>query len=113
MKVTSGVPQGTVLGPVLFLLYINDLTTVVKDSSIKLYTDDVKLYVTADLSSADQLKDDLQNVSDWAKLWQLNLSFEKCKVLNISRHPTRNTYELDNNPLESVSSIKDLGITID
>ena len=111
-NVTSGVPQGTVLGPVLFLLYVNDLTTVVKDSSIKLYADDVKLYVTADLRS-DQLKDDLRNVSEWAKLWQLNLSFEKCKVLNVSRHPTRNMYELDNNPLENVSSITDLGIMID
>ena len=111
-NVTSGVPQGTVLGPVLFLLYVNDLTTVVKDSSVKLYADDVKLYVTADLRS-NQLKDDLQNVSEWAKLWQLNLSFEKCKILNVSRHPTPNIYALDNNPLENVSSIKDLGIAID
>ena len=72
VDVTSGVPQGTVLGHLLFLLYVNDLDSVVKYSTVKLFTDDVLLYApirsTKDCSA---LQDDLAAIFHWTNRWQL------------------------------------------
>lgn len=73
--VKSGVPQGTVLGPVLFLIYINDLAKVVKNSCLKIYADDVKLYIRSDISvNQHLLASDLKRVYEWSLDWQLQLS---------------------------------------
>ena len=82
----SGVPQESTLGPLLFTLYINDLHSIVKSSSLKMYADDVALY-TAVSSYQDcvNLKDDLARIYDWSHTWQLNLSPGKCEICSTAR----------------------------
>lgn len=112
-SVTSGVPQGSVLGPLLFLIYINDLPLCVT-SSLSLFADDCVIYrkITNDSDSL-LLQNDLNAVLDWCKLWSMTLNTKKCKTMKVSR---RNTlpfiYHLDNVSLECVTSYKYLGVHI-
>ena len=79
---TSGVPQGTVLGPLLFLLYVNDLDSVVKHSTVKLFADDVLLYAPANtIKDCSALQDDLSAIACWANCWKLKLKSTKCEAL--------------------------------
>ena len=81
--VTSGVPQGTVLGPLLFLLYINDLPDNLK-SSIRLFADDALLYgVMTNEEDGDQLQEDLQQLEVWQCKWQMVSNPTKCKTIVI------------------------------
>ena len=83
--VTSGVPQGTVLGPLLFLIYVNDLASVVKHSTVKMFADDVLLYAPANtLKECSSLQNDLTAISSWASRWQLKLNPTKCEALMIT-----------------------------
>ena len=83
-QVTSGVPQGTVLGTLLFLLYINDLSNNLK-SSIKLFADDALLYgiVSSDVDD-DQLQEDLKKLQVWQNKWQMSFNPAKCKTICLS-----------------------------
>ena len=73
--VLSGVPQGSVLGPLLFLLYINDVTDLFHDTvSIKLFADDKKHYMEIENNSQTVIFQYINVVSDWANKWQLKLS---------------------------------------
>jgi len=84
-SVLSGVPQGSILGLLLFILYINDLHSLVKSSSLKIYTDDVALYATvSSYQNCVNLQDDLARICDWSLIWQLKLSPSKCETLNIT-----------------------------
>ena len=94
-NVTSGVPQGTVLGPLLFLLYVNDLDSIVKNSKIKLFADDALLYAPANTQQeCSALQDDLTAISNWTNCWQLKLNIVKCEALAITnkRKPVNFTY---------------------
>jgi len=112
--VKSGVPQGSVLGPVLFAIYVNDLPQVV-ESLIALFADDAKLYrsITSNLDSI-QLQKGIDNFLEWSQLWLLNTNNNKCKGMRIAisdRSPL--TYMLDGEQLNVVSHEKDLGIMVD
>ena len=80
--VTSGVPQGSVLGPLLFLLYINDVADLFTDGScIKLYADDVKLYFKiVNDSDVVTLQHSIDKFAKWAQTWQLSLSAESVVI---------------------------------
>jgi len=94
-NVTSGVPQGTVLGPLLFLLYVNDLDSIIKNSTIKLFANDVLLYAPANTEQeCCALQGDLHAISNWANCWQLKLNIGKCEVLAITnkRRPVNFSY---------------------
>ena len=96
-NVTSGVPQGLVLGPLLFLLYVNNLDTVIQHSTIKLFADDVLLYEIANnILDCAVLQEDLAAVTSWSDRWQLNVNPAKCEVLAITnkRHPMNYTYNI-------------------
>ena len=81
--VKSGVPQGSVLGPLLFLLYINDLPDCVL-SSVKIFADDSKLFGPVEtLEAREHLQHDLQEVGNWSLQWQLPFNLDKCKVLHL------------------------------
>jgi hypothetical protein len=113
--VSSGVPQGSVLGPILFFVFINDICNLVtNDVEIKLFADDVKLYLEiTDDSSGCKIQSCLDNISRWCNEWQLNLSPTKCAVLSIGYKGFDFCYKVNNIAIQHVSSFKDLGVTID
>ena len=111
---TSGVPQGTVLGPLMFLLYINDLLDNLQ-SSVKLFADDALLYgVIANDTDCDHLQDDLQKLEQWQNQWQMQFNPSKCKVLCISnkRSPPEKKHTFFGDEREQVEDISYLGITL-
>ena len=91
-KVTSGIPQGSVLGPLLFVCFINDMPSVVK-SPVHLFADDTKLYrrVTT-LEDHKALQDDLTNLEDWSTKWNLCFNTNKCKVMHIGHSNPQHEY---------------------
>ena len=94
--VASGVPQGTVMGPLLFLVYINDLPDNIK-SSVRLFADDCVIYKEIKSNQdAKILQKDLETLSAWEKLWQMKFNKDKCYVLRFpaSRSPLITSYEL-------------------
>jgi len=115
LPVLSGVPQGSILGPLLFILYIDDLRSVVQSSSLKIYADDVALY--AQVSSYEdcvKLQDDLNRVHAWSARWQLNLSPSKCEALNITnkRTPVSFDYKIGSVSVTCKEKVKYLGVVI-
>jgi hypothetical protein len=117
--VLSGVPQGSVTGPLWFILYINDLPDLFlgcPDISTKIFADDVKIScaVSQNINVQSNLCHALSLVCDWATEWQLNLSAEKSAVLHMgNRNPSRD-YNLNDSivPLQSVTCMRDLGILV-
>ena len=114
--VPSGVPQGSILGPMLFLLFINDLPDAIPPTtSTGLYADDTKLY-KAITSNEDctHLQTALSCAEDWSNKSNINFNSSKCKVLTISRRrrPITTNYHLGSTDLKRVDSEVDLGITV-
>ena len=84
-NVTSGVPQGSVLGPVLFVIFINDLLEIL-ESWCTMYADDTKVSSTVQTESERQtMQADIDKLVDWADKWQLCFNADKCKVIHIGR----------------------------
>ena len=113
VPVESGVPQGSVLGPALFLLYINDIPDGL-NSTCRLFADDTISYLTVKSNAdAKQLQDDLQVLAHWEQRWSMEFHPDKCKVLSISRSksPIKFEYTLHGHKLEHVTSAKYLGVT--
>lgn len=115
LPVISGVPQGSVLGPLLFLVYINDIPEGICHSSIYLFADDVKLLLTI-ISDIDRtyLQEDLDSVCGWTKEWKVMLNAMKCVQLHFSlkASDSASRYEVDNSTIAYSSSYRDLGITV-
>ena len=86
MMITAGVPQGNVLGPVLFLIYINDITHVIKHCQIRFFADDTSLFIEVDNRerAAKLIEKDLYELSQWAKTWFVKFSPPKTESLIIS-----------------------------
>ena len=88
VPVLSGVPQGRVLGPLMFLLYINDITKDI-NSPLRLFADDCLLYrVINSAEDANMLQEDLNRLSEWENTWQLRLNVSKCTVIRCTRSLT-------------------------
>lgn len=112
---TSGVPQGSNLGPLLFVLFINDLCSEIKCESL-LYADDLKLFKSVNTpGDCTELQNCIQIVQSWCNLNKLTLNISKCKVMTISRK--RNIYEYQYNINDTIlsrcTSTKDLGVIFD
>ena len=114
IPVSSGVPQGSVLGLILFLAYINDLPEQVR-SRVRLFADDTAIYLAiSSLSDAKILQDDLSKLEQWEKSWGMNFNPAKRQVLHVIRLktsiPSKNF--LHNTELETATAAKYLGVTI-
>ena len=111
MEVTSGVPQGTVLGPLLFLCHINDLPSAVK-SQVRLFADDCVLYRQI-RSQRDHLKlqQDLTQLQTWASDWGMRFNVDKCQVMSIDAK-TSYFYTINEHILKHTSQHPYLGLTL-
>ena len=114
-SVASGVPQGTVLGPVLFSLYINDMAEDI-NSEIRLFADDCVCYRSIQSTNDTKiLQADINRLGRWARKWGMRFQPVKCNMTTLSRKKALkygNTYSLEGSVLETVPSIKYLGVTI-
>ena len=109
--VLSGVPQGTVLGPLLFLVIINDLPDCVK-STTRLFADDCLLYRAINcLADHLALQDDLKKLEEWAKDWGMSFNAKKCYILSL-RQKTTFYYQLNDTILQEVKTNPYLGLNI-
>ena len=106
--VTSGVPQGSVLGPLLFVLFVNDLPENVRNS-LKLFADDLKIIASA--SQYNIISHDIKALEEWEATWLLRFNPEKCKVLHINKNDNPgNKYFIGDVEMKSVTSECDLGL---
>ena len=113
---TSGVPQGSVLGPLFFNMFVNDIPSIFDYSQCLLFADDLKLFrMVRGPDDAQLLQEDLDKLSTWSSSWKLTLNPSKCKVLTLTlkKQPVLHTYELAQTQLERVTNHKDLGIFVD
>lgn len=115
--VTSGIPQGSVLGPVLFLIFINDLPEVL-EVCVKLFADDTKINKRiSNQQDIIQVQSSVTNAIAWAKDWDMLFNVTKCHHLHVGKHDFGQAYLMDTpdgeKPINRVNSEKDLGVTID
>ena len=116
-QVKSGIPQGSVLGPILFLIYINDLPSVILVLK-KLFADDAKLYqIVSSMVEVTQVQNSINDSVEWSVIWEMFFNFKKCKHMHLGYHDMDQTYTMkkgqDSIPIEKVDSEKDLGVIID
>jgi Reverse transcriptase (RNA-dependent DNA polymerase) len=116
IKVTSGVPQGSHLGPLCFIWFVNELSLIFKYVRVLFYADDMKLFLPVG-SSQDCLKiqSDLDRLAQWCNDNALPLNVGKCKTITFTRNiaPVRFDYKIGSSTLERVESITDLGVIFD
>ena len=110
--VVSGVPQGSVLGPVLFLVCINDIVNGL-ESGISLFADDAKVFrrIRSE-EDVGVLQRDMDRLSEWSRKWLLAFNVSKCKTMHIGRRPLKGNYQIAGSVLEESDLEKDLGVFI-
>ena len=120
-NVTSGVPQGSVLGPILFLIFINDLPLEIV-SPLSLFADDSKIFsriVTdknrgrGNVGGREILQRDLDRIREWAVKWKMEFNVGKCKIIHLGRKNPKHTYTMGGVELEKSTEERDLGVLID
>ena len=115
LPVLSGVPQGSILGPLLFLVFINDMPQSISHSNIFLFADDAKcLKTVATPPDCQSLQDDLLQLSTWCNQWKLQFNENKCVLLRFNlKTPTISfNYTVNNAPIQVHNCHRDLGIFI-
>ena len=116
INVTSGVPQGSVLGPLLFLIYINDLPDYIQNNStVKLFADDTIIYHPINnQQDSIALQEDLDSLQRWESDWLMHFHPQKCQTMHITnkRNIIQSTYTIHNHKLQTTNTAKYLGIHI-
>ena len=101
-RVKSGVPQGSVLGPLLFLIYFKDIDDIC--SNLLKFADDTKVFsVVQTQNDIDKLQRDLLNMGKWSQDWLMLFNVDKCKVMHLGINNTKVNYELNGITLEEVT----------
>ena len=108
----SGVPQGSVLGPLLFLIFVNSIEDGVKSAVLK-FADDLKVFRIIE-SAHDQevFQSDLNRLLEWSEKWQMKFNLSKCKTMHIGRLNHETLYEMDGQRLSQIKAEKDLGVIV-
>ena len=121
LDVLSGVPQGSVLGPLLFLIFINDLPKCT-ECPVCLFADDSKIYckvprgnkVLPELEGSQEvLQKDLDELYNWADKWKMSFNVNKCKIMHLGYDNGKHEYNLNGTTLLETTEEKDLGVLID
>ena len=116
VHVKSGVPQGTVLGPLLFLIYINDMPDALGEGTkLRLFADDSLLYKEINcISDAVSLQEELDKLQSWEAAWKMEFHPQKCQVLRITnkKNPIKSNYSIHNETLACTKDAKYLGVTL-
>ena len=121
LEVLSGVPQGSVLGPLLFLIFINDLPKCTA-CPVCLFADDSKIYckvprgnkVLPELEGSQELlQNDLDELQKWADKWKMSFNVDKCKIMHLGYDNGKHEYNLNGTTLMETTEEKDLGVLID
>ena len=105
--VTSGVPQGSILGPLLFIAYVNDIPQTLS-SPMRLFADDCAIYrKVSSQCDCQSLQENLSRLSEWCQKWQLPLNTKKCKAMCITlrKKPPTFTYYINNNALDGLTPL--------
>ena len=114
--VSSGVPQGSVVGPILFNLYVNDITDGLDldTTTTKIFADDVKIYTElSSQNSSFNLQNNLDLIHQWSALWQLTISYSKCNILFLGKSDSTLNFSISGNLLHTTIYCTDLGIQFD
>ena len=113
-SVLSGIPQGSVLGPILFTIFINDLPDCVS-GTCKVFADDTKIYNVT--KNRDQLQTDIDKMTEWTTTWNLYFNVDKCKVMHAWKKNPQYDYVMKTDDKEIVmtkcTDEKDLGVVFD
>jgi hypothetical protein len=110
--VISGVPQGSVLGPILFIVFVNDLDLGITGNLLK-FADDTKLYLSLKNDEATALlQEDLRVLCQWSHDWQMLFNAAKCSVLHVGHNNPGASYEFGGVTLAEVTEARDLGVIV-
>uniref|UniRef100_A0A8C5N1B7 Reverse transcriptase domain-containing protein n=1 Tax=Leptobrachium leishanense TaxID=445787 RepID=A0A8C5N1B7_9ANUR len=110
--VTSWVPQGSVLGPILFNIFISDIAEGI-NGKVCLFADDTKICNRVDVPGGiSQMTNDLGKLKKWSELWQLSFNVDKCEIMHLGRKNPRAEYRIFDTVLTSTSEERDLGVII-
>ena len=112
IPVTSGVPQGSVLGPLLFIAYISDLPCAIT-SPATIFADDTKVYRRIQsIDDSQYLQEDLDSLADWCATWGMLFNTSKCVVMHFGKDNPKYLYHIEGRLLDRCSTHKDLGVVI-
>jgi len=113
-KVRSGVPQGSVLGPILFLIFINDLDSVAPMVDIiRKFADDTKVgNGVKTMKDREELQEALDKLSNWADIWGMEFNVSKCKVMHVGHNNERHPYTMKGQQLAETEEERDIGVMV-
>ena len=114
-QVLSGIPQGSILGPILFTIFINDISDGI-ESVCRVFADDTKVFNS--VHNAQILQNDINKLVTWTKLWELHFNIDKCKVMHLGRSNNNFDYTMvdctdTNKTISACTEEKDLGVLFD